>query len=269
MNTHNGAHLRTAEEEVGIVGGWFGTVSSGGWCVTVLGREGAVAVSIGGWFCEISGGRGATQGVEIKAVEGNVFAFYFKNNADRRHILARGPWSFNSSIIAFEELIGTGDIRSMKFSKVEFWVQIHNLPLLCMPREVRKFLGKMIREVKEVDLENARDKAIMEIQLGGQDIKRDVTIKQVAGSLGNSVASGFETSIMIVSKPSVVQLASGPMDQLDRGPDEHLRSGPLEVRRSDNNLVFEDNVLWPSDGFTFESNSNKSLKAKAGMEEAC
>ena len=39
-------------------------------------------------------------GVEIEAVEGNIFAFYFKNNADRRHILAGGPWSFDNSIIA-------------------------------------------------------------------------------------------------------------------------------------------------------------------------
>ncbi|KAK4853501.1 hypothetical protein QYF36_010191 [Acer negundo] len=200
MNTHNGAHLRTAEEEVGIVGGWFGTVSSGGWCVTVLGREGAVAVSIGGWFCEISGGRGATQ---VRVEDG-------------------------------------------------------------VTSQAQEFVDIVECEDASVVVHEHR-----EIQLGGQDIKRDVTIKQVAGSLGNSVASGLETSIMIVSKPSVVQLASGPMDQLDRGPDEHLRSGPLEVRRSDNNLVFEDNVLWPSDGFTFESNSNKSLKAKAGMEEAC
>ncbi|KAK3212382.1 hypothetical protein Dsin_017088 [Dipteronia sinensis] len=45
----------------------------------------------------------------------------------------------------------------MKFSKVEFWVQVHNLPLLCMSREVGKFLGKMIGDV---DLETVRDEAI-------------------------------------------------------------------------------------------------------------
>ncbi|KAK4849378.1 hypothetical protein QYF36_024158 [Acer negundo] len=63
--------------------------------------------------------------------------------------------------MVLEQPTGSKDFKSMEFSKVEFWIQIHNLPLLCMSREVGKFLGKMIGEVREVYLENVRDDAII------------------------------------------------------------------------------------------------------------
>ncbi|KAK3193080.1 hypothetical protein Dsin_024390 [Dipteronia sinensis] len=85
-----------------------------------------------------------SEGVQIEAVEGNVFAFYFKNNLDRHHIQSGGPWNFDSSIIAFEEPTGIGDIKSIKISKVDFWSG-WEVP------------SKMIREVRNVDLETIRD----------------------------------------------------------------------------------------------------------------
>ncbi|TXG48428.1 hypothetical protein EZV62_027722 [Acer yangbiense] len=42
-------------------------------------------------------------------------------------------------------------IQGLKFDMVDFWVQISNLPLLCMTKEIAHFLGGIIGEVKEVD----------------------------------------------------------------------------------------------------------------------
>ncbi|TXG54198.1 hypothetical protein EZV62_019454 [Acer yangbiense] len=97
------------------------------------------------------------EGVEIEALEGNVFAFHFKILEDRKFIQSGGPWTFDRAITAFEEPSGTGDIAHMKFKTVEFWVQIHNLPLLCMTEDTGTFLGSMIEEVKEVDLLTAKN----------------------------------------------------------------------------------------------------------------
>ncbi|KAI9160668.1 hypothetical protein LWI28_010483 [Acer negundo] len=46
-----------------------------------------------------------------------------------------------------------GDITNLEFNKVEFWIQIHKIPPLCMSEEIGLFLGKLIGDVKEVDLE--------------------------------------------------------------------------------------------------------------------
>ncbi|TXG72260.1 hypothetical protein EZV62_000839 [Acer yangbiense] len=71
--------------------------------------------------------------------------------------LVGGPWTFDKAIIAFEEPSGMGDIADLKFNRVEFWVQIHNLPLLCLTEDIGTFLGKMIGEVSDVDLLTAKN----------------------------------------------------------------------------------------------------------------
>lgn len=50
-----------------------------------------------------------------------------------------------------EELRGLGDITKMQFRFQDYWIQIHNIPLLCMSEAVGFSLGKMIGEVIEVD----------------------------------------------------------------------------------------------------------------------
>ncbi|KAK1563722.1 hypothetical protein Q3G72_031737 [Acer saccharum] len=89
------------------------------------------------------------EGVEIEALEGNVFAFHFKNLEDRKYIQAGGPWTFDRAITVFEEPSGTGDIALMKFNKVEFWVQIHNLTLMCVTEDTGdKTLGVNLSALK-------------------------------------------------------------------------------------------------------------------------
>ncbi|TXG48285.1 hypothetical protein EZV62_027579 [Acer yangbiense] len=98
-----------------------------------------------------------SEGVEIEWAEGNIFVLNFKNLEDRARILDSGPWNFDRAVIVFEELTGVGDILNMGFNRTVFWVQIHNLPLLCMTKEIGIFFGKMIGEVRDIDLETARE----------------------------------------------------------------------------------------------------------------
>ncbi|TXG48810.1 hypothetical protein EZV62_024685 [Acer yangbiense] len=45
-----------------------------------------------------------------------------------------GPWHFGKSLIVLEKPVGSGDISKLGFNKVEFWIQIHNIPIMCMNR---------------------------------------------------------------------------------------------------------------------------------------
>ncbi|KAK1561172.1 hypothetical protein Q3G72_035180 [Acer saccharum] len=51
-------------------------------------------------------------GVEIEWVEGNLFAFHFKNMEDRKRILTGGPWNFDRAMIIFDEPVGDRDVQS-------------------------------------------------------------------------------------------------------------------------------------------------------------
>ncbi|KAL5752884.1 hypothetical protein ACOSQ2_023391 [Xanthoceras sorbifolium] len=92
-------------------------------------------------------------GVEIELVGGNMFVFHLKDLKDKVSVQSRGPWHFDKSLIVLEEPMGAGEILKMKFQKSEFWVQIYNIPLMCMNKKVTKMLAETIGEVVEVPLE--------------------------------------------------------------------------------------------------------------------
>ncbi|KAH7570300.1 hypothetical protein JRO89_XS05G0083100 [Xanthoceras sorbifolium] len=92
------------------------------------------------------------QEVEVEIVHENIFAFHFQTALDRNRVLTGGPWNFDGSLLAIEEPRGWGDFSKMLFRWMDFWVQIHNVPLLCMTKDIASFLGEKIGKVKELDL---------------------------------------------------------------------------------------------------------------------
>ncbi|KAK3188887.1 hypothetical protein Dsin_028448 [Dipteronia sinensis] len=90
-------------------------------------------------------------GVDIEVIDGNTFSFTFKDAADHYRVLQGGPLSFDKALLVLEEPTGRGEVRDIMFNRVAFWVQIHNVPLLCMTSEIDRFLRSMIGDVKEVD----------------------------------------------------------------------------------------------------------------------
>ncbi|KAL5767822.1 hypothetical protein ACOSQ2_014605 [Xanthoceras sorbifolium] len=93
-----------------------------------------------------------TQEVEIEVLWDNIFGFHFKNLVDRKRVMAGGPWSFDGSLLVLEELTDVGELSRLAFNRAEFWVQIHNILMLCMTKEIGRFLGNQIGVVREIDL---------------------------------------------------------------------------------------------------------------------
>lgn len=66
-----------------------------------------------------------------------------------------GPWHFDRSLLVLAEPAGIGDINDQTFTHSTFWVQIHNIPILCMNKEAIQKLGGKIGEVLEVETDEA------------------------------------------------------------------------------------------------------------------
>ncbi|TXG68535.1 hypothetical protein EZV62_003470 [Acer yangbiense] len=92
--------------------------------------------------------------VEIEVVGDNTFMFYFNNPEDRDRIWQRGPWHFDRSLIVLEKPEGMGDISQLCFNKAEFWVQIHDIPIMCMNKRMAKWLAEQIGRVVEIPMES-------------------------------------------------------------------------------------------------------------------
>ncbi|TXG65986.1 hypothetical protein EZV62_007261 [Acer yangbiense] len=91
-----------------------------------------------------------SEGVDIEWVERNIFTLQFFNMEDRNRIINGGPWNFNKAVVVLEKMPLDGDITNLELNKVDFWIQIHKIPHLCMSEEMGLFLGKLIGDVKEV-----------------------------------------------------------------------------------------------------------------------
>ncbi|KAK2638329.1 hypothetical protein Ddye_026124 [Dipteronia dyeriana] len=72
-------------------------------------------------------------------------------------VLAGGPWSFDDALIVLEEPVEKWAVKSVKFNLVEFWIQICNIPIICMMKDINRFLGSIIGGVREMDVEPSGD----------------------------------------------------------------------------------------------------------------
>ncbi|KAK3220886.1 hypothetical protein Dsin_014856 [Dipteronia sinensis] len=88
-----------------------------------------------------------SDGVEIEFVSSNVIMFHFKNMEDHNRVLNGGPWTFDGAFIVMVIPTGKGDIEAIGLYSVEFWVQIHRVPLLCRTKEIGWFLGGLVGEL--------------------------------------------------------------------------------------------------------------------------
>ncbi|KAL9453545.1 hypothetical protein AB3S75_009200 [Citrus x aurantiifolia] len=89
--------------------------------------------------------------VKVESLGNNIFLFKFGLETDKKKVMAGGPWHFDRSLIVLKEPSGIGNIRKEEFTHAAFWVQIHNLPIVCMDRENVQKLGELIGEVMEVE----------------------------------------------------------------------------------------------------------------------
>ena len=52
------------------------------------------------------------------------------------------------------ELKGIRDVNNQQFTHTSFWVQIHNVPFMCMYKGAIQKLGEKIRDVEEVETDD-------------------------------------------------------------------------------------------------------------------
>ena len=89
----------------------------------------------------------------IQDVGDNMVLIEFEEAADLECVLLGEPWSYDKYLIAFHRLSHEIAVEDLPFNLVDFWVQIHNLPVLSMKRRVAIALGGYIGEVLPTSLQ--------------------------------------------------------------------------------------------------------------------
>ncbi|KAH9658870.1 CCHC-type domain-containing protein [Citrus sinensis] len=65
-----------------------------------------------------------------------------------------GPWHFAGALIVMTEPKGIEDVNDQQFTHASFWVQIHNVPLICMHKGAIQKFGEKIGDVEEIETDD-------------------------------------------------------------------------------------------------------------------
>lgn len=90
--------------------------------------------------------------VVFKEVQDNIWLFEFEEVDDKRRVFEGRPWFFDRQILVIQEFDGSIPVSQMEFSFSPFWVQVHEMPLVCMNKTVGIKIGESMGVVEDVDV---------------------------------------------------------------------------------------------------------------------
>ena len=90
--------------------------------------------------------------VTSKEIFDNVWLFEFMDGEDKRQVLKGRLWSFDRRVIVLEDFDGTMPPTQMQFEYSPFWIQVHDMSLLCMTKGVGVKIGESLGVVEDVDV---------------------------------------------------------------------------------------------------------------------
>lgn len=77
----------------------------------------------------------------------------FRDLSDLKKVQDGRPWSFNWYFFCITSFNRNLAPQDLPFNKELLWVQLHQLPLGMMNRKYGEFMGKLLGEVEEVDVD--------------------------------------------------------------------------------------------------------------------
>ena len=81
-----------------------------------------------------------------------MWLFEFKDQVDKMRVMDERPWSFERQILVLNEFDGSIPPFQLVFDHSPFWIQAHDIPLICMNKDVGTKIGNSLGDLIEVDV---------------------------------------------------------------------------------------------------------------------
>lgn len=94
------------------------------------------------------------KGVWIKELGPNLFIFQFFHELDLERVINGGPWTFEQHLLIFSKLETGMNPMQMDLVEVDFWVQVHDLPVGYMSERIARDIGNYVGKFIEADANN-------------------------------------------------------------------------------------------------------------------
>uniref|UniRef100_A0A2N9GDA6 Reverse transcriptase domain-containing protein n=1 Tax=Fagus sylvatica TaxID=28930 RepID=A0A2N9GDA6_FAGSY len=90
----------------------------------------------------------AAKGFTLRDMGENKVLFTFQDSIDAERVIQNGPWSYDRSLVICKRVEANIPITEIKFTHSLFWVQIHDLPVLSLNKEVSETIGRTLGRVE-------------------------------------------------------------------------------------------------------------------------
>lgn len=94
---------------------------------------------------------GEPNGLQIADLGPNIYMFTFKEKKDAVEVMKKGPWFVMNHLLSLQYWVPEASVHEIDFSKVSFWVQIHNMSLGTMNTKNAVKIMEKVGEVVEVE----------------------------------------------------------------------------------------------------------------------
>ena len=74
----------------------------------------------------------------------NKLFFDFEEEYDLVRVLENEPWLYNKHLVILERVVENVCISALPFQFSSFWVQLHDLPIHFLTREIRDLIGNSL-----------------------------------------------------------------------------------------------------------------------------
>ncbi|XP_031127534.1 uncharacterized protein LOC116029627 [Ipomoea triloba] len=87
-----------------------------------------------------------TMGVTMRQLPTKRYLIRFYHEGDLNRVMNEGPWTYEQSLLVMRRLLPGDDPETVQLQHVEFWVQIHSLPVGFRSEVVVKAIGTFLGE---------------------------------------------------------------------------------------------------------------------------
>lgn len=91
---------------------------------------------------------GCSKRVKVAEIEANLFQFIFENHEDKGKILKGGAWLYDNQLLILKEWKERIEEDITTFTTSDFRIQVWNLPLHWLTKEIGKKIGARFSKVK-------------------------------------------------------------------------------------------------------------------------
>ncbi|KAL0354063.1 UNVERIFIED_CONTAM: hypothetical protein Sangu_0987600 [Sesamum angustifolium] len=92
------------------------------------------------------------KGMELKAIENNIFLFRFNHSVDKNRALEGCPWSFEKNVLILKEVGENESPLTANLDWCSFYVHVHELPIQKMTKDFARYIGNYMGRF--VDMEH-------------------------------------------------------------------------------------------------------------------